>query len=177
MNLKKRNELIGKLLKAAFEEFENNYEYDSDKKEEIEYLEHEYDNVSEAIKCNNWIFIAGDIYSCIVSLFHLSAFAKLVPQDVYILCNTILDNKGADYQDNGDSFANFKATADKAGVTQYQVLFIHMDKHVEAILKAFRTDNFEFKGESLKEKFADAINYLGILYAMIENEGTVKDGN
>ena len=88
------------------------------------------------------------------------------------LCNSLLTVKGHDYTGgaSGDEgrLKNFYAGAPRIGITPMQVLATYMYKHWSAI------ETFISKGkvesEAIEGRIADSVNYLFLLYAMIQHE-------
>jgi hypothetical protein len=85
------------------------------------------------------------------------------------MCRRILMQKNVEYA-RGDKLHNFKAAADKFGITPEQALAGMWIKHVQSIWDM--CDDLELnvhsKRESWDEKIGDALNYLFLLHALLE---------
>lgn len=80
--------------------------------------------------------------------------------------------KGKAYSGNTDSLDNFKRNAKILGLSKYQVLAIYMNKHLDSILNAIK-ESPEFpvdSTEGMKGRIQDAINYLSILWCLIQED-------
>lgn len=71
-------------------------------------------------------------------------------------------------QGNEDCFRNFKEVAKRTGSTPFQVLLTYLLKHIDSICSAGNKSITQ--AEPMKERFADAINYLKLGYALLEEE-------
>lgn len=80
-------------------------------------------------------------------------------------CRALLTRKNADYAPTHDAVGNFKEAAAELGATSYQVLGVHLNKHLAAI-KAFIRNNGQLEDEPIESRIADAINYLTFLRAL-----------
>lgn len=81
-------------------------------------------------------------------------------------------HKGKAYSGSDDSLDNFKRNGRNLGLTKYQVLSVYMNKHLDTINNAIK-DKPEFPEdgtEGMKGRIVDAINYLGILWALIQED-------
>lgn len=66
-----------------------------------------------------------------------------------------------------DVLANFKRAADRAGVTAGQAWAVYFLKHVDAILSIVTRPDLPM-AEEPPGRFADAINYLKLGYAIVQ---------
>jgi hypothetical protein len=84
----------------------------------------------------------------------------------------ISKTKGRDYAGVSDVNANFKAAAANIGLSKYQIWFVYFDKHLSAIRNGIRFNprNPEVASEPLRGRIIDAINYLQLLGAMLEED-------
>ncbi len=78
----------------------------------------------------------------------------------------IYDRKGKDYcigRAEVDRLANFRASADKLGITMMQAWAVHFDKHLSAVFAYAKTGKVESEG--IEGRLLDIINYavLGLL--------------
>lgn len=87
-------------------------------------------------------------------------------------CNELLTQKGHDYTQGavGDEgrLKNFYSGADRIGISPMQVLATYMYKHWSAIETYVAKGKVE--SEAIEERIADAVNYLFLLYKMIQYE-------
>lgn len=85
----------------------------------------------------------------------------------------LLGLKGKDYAADRDRLENFHQQAAFQGARPEEVALTHFLKHVCAITKAVRERRYVWawqteSGEGLKQRFADARNYLLLLAACID---------
>lgn len=83
----------------------------------------------------------------------------------------VSNKKGQDYtRKSEDALKNFKSVAERTGMTPKQVLGVYMMKHLDAISSYIEHDG-QLESEPIKERIVDAINYLCLLWGLIqENE-------
>lgn len=67
---------------------------------------------------------------------------------------------------SADVLHNFKAVAARAGITSEQAWLVYFLKHVDAISSAAKDPSIP-QAEDIGGRFADAINYLKLGYALI----------
>ncbi len=87
-------------------------------------------------------------------------------------CLKVLLTKGDAYSGDVDANSNFKRNAQHLGMTKYQVLSVYLNKHLDGINNAIKT-NPEYPVETtegMKGRILDAINYLSILYTLTEED-------
>jgi hypothetical protein len=73
---------------------------------------------------------------------------------------------------SADVLANFKSIAARTGATPGQVLTVYLLKHIDAITAALCMPDLP-QAESVESRFADAVNYLKLGYALVvEREGS-----
>ncbi len=88
----------------------------------------------------------------------------------------ILSNKRHEYSPNYDVLENFKQISDFVGIPKEQVALVYLLKHIQSIAMAIRGyEKYNWTwatkdGEGLKQRIADARNYLLLLAACIEEE-------
>ena len=85
----------------------------------------------------------------------------------------ILDWKRGEYSPDEDRLLNFREVAEFLGRTPAEVALAYLMKHIQSIALAVRTGKYAWAwetegGEGLKQRFADARNYLLLLAACIE---------
>lgn len=87
-------------------------------------------------------------------------------------CDDVLKVKGNDYSGNVDRYKEFKDTAERTGLTKYQVLAVYLNKHINSIFMAIRNNPYKpnLRAEHISEKIIDAHNYLYFLSAILESE-------
>jgi hypothetical protein len=87
----------------------------------------------------------------------------------------ILDWKRGEYSPNEDRLQNFRQVAEFAGMKMSEVALIWLMKHIQSITLAVRYGKYSWTwttegGEGLKQRIADARNYLLLLAACLEEE-------
>jgi len=88
----------------------------------------------------------------------------------------ILGHKGEEYATEEDRLKNFREIAQFLDVSMSEVALNYMLKHVQSIAQAVRSGSVEWcwqdenGNEGLKQRIADARNYLPLLAACIEEE-------
>lgn len=87
----------------------------------------------------------------------------------------ILDWKAGEYTANRDRLLNFKQVAELLNRRPAEVALAYLLKHVQSITLAVRTGHYAWaweteSGEGLKQRIADARNYLLLLAACLEDE-------
>lgn len=103
---------------------------------------------------------------------------KTVRGRLNVLCETILNVKGDAYARDAqlaaeDRLGNFKRTAELVGVDPLQVAGIFLMKHIDSLLTWVTETSDpqvffipEAGGESVEGRFADARNYVDLLFAL-----------
>ena len=90
----------------------------------------------------------------------------------------LLDIKGGEYGADYDRLLNFKEISDLVDMRATEVCLVLLLKHIQSITLAVKSGNYHFRwywkdergNEGLKQKIADARNYLLLLAACIEDE-------
>lgn len=83
--------------------------------------------------------------------------------------------KGEDYRvGDSDVHKNFKAVAERTGMTPMQVLGIYMMKHQDAIANYIKTGG-QSESEPIRERIIDNINYLLLLWGLIRDQSIRTD--
>ena len=87
----------------------------------------------------------------------------------------ILDWKRDEYSPNEDRLQNFREVAALTGLRLSEVALIWLLKHIQSISLAVRNGKYTWTwetegGEGLKQRIADARNYLLLLAACLEEE-------
>lgn len=91
--------------------------------------------------------------------------------DLKEIADQIVAAKRPDYtQGNPDVLHNFKAAAERAGITPLQAWLVHFEKQYSAICKMVKDPNGRFS-ESAQSRFADLHNYLFLGWGLV-NETT-----
>ncbi len=95
----------------------------------------------------------------------------------------ILSHKANEYSDQEDRLLNFREVAEFLGRTPAEVALAYLMKHVQSIALAVKTGKYAWAwetegGEGLKQRIADARNYLLLLAACLEeeNDSVMFDG-
>lgn len=79
-------------------------------------------------------------------------------------CNAVLKQRGSAYATQADRFSNFKEIAQQVGCSPLHVCHIYLLKGMSVINKLMRGETVP--GEHEHERFADAINYLRLGFAL-----------
>jgi|SRR5690606_13230570 len=87
----------------------------------------------------------------------------------------ILYWKQDEYSSGDDALQNFWEVAQFTGLRPAEVALTYLLKHIQSITLAVRTQDYNWSwntkdGEGLKQRFADARNYLLLLAACLEEE-------
>lgn len=75
---------------------------------------------------------------------------------------------------SSDVLRNFKSVAERAGITPAQAWAVYFLKHVDAITAAANNPNIP-QAEELSGRFADALNYLKLGWALFVEAGDSKE--
>ena len=84
-------------------------------------------------------------------------------------CNSMLCSKNKEYAPGTDKLSNFRSAGEFTGQDEKVVLFGYMLKHWDSI-KTMILSGKNYPTEQWREKIADSINYLIILYSMIKED-------
>ena len=92
----------------------------------------------------------------------------------------ILDWKRDEYSEGTDCLQNFREAANFLGQRPAEVALSYLMKHIQSIALAVRSQSYSWawqtdKGEGLKQRIADARNYLLLLAACLEEENEEND--
>lgn len=87
----------------------------------------------------------------------------------------LLDWKAEEYSEGVDRLQNFREIADFTGTNNSSVALLYLLKHIQSISLAVRTNKYIWKWETesyegLKQRIADARNYLLLLAACLDEE-------
>lgn len=84
-------------------------------------------------------------------------------------------DKGEDYTvGSKDVLKNFKSVAERTGLDPKQVLGIYMMKHQDAIANYIKS-NGQSESEPIKYRIIDNINYLLLLWGLIQDEAPQEE--
>lgn len=87
----------------------------------------------------------------------------------------IMDAKQPEYTNKSiDVLHNFKSTAESIGITPMEVWAVFFNKHIQAIL-SHAGDPYMHQAEPIDSRYADAINYLFLGFAMLVEDSSKKD--
>lgn len=96
------------------------------------------------------------------------ALYKLIKDDLLVKCMDIMKTKGEAYSGVEDKLGNFKRCAKLAGVDIKKAWYIYFVKHFDALSSYIRG---EYKdSEPIQGRIQDLINYLFLLYAILEEQ-------
>ncbi len=99
----------------------------------------------------------------------LSDFNEMI-DSVLDECRDIINSKGVAYSGVDDKFGNFNRIGKKLGLDRKKIWSVYFNKHIDAIDAFLRG---EYKDcEPIQGRIMDAINYLLLLYGMVEEEDT-----
>ena len=97
-------------------------------------------------------------------------FTEVVQRQL-AFCETLLVRKGEEYSLEEDRLRAFKRAAALQGISPKRALCGMMTKHIVSIYDMCES-NERFSGERWTEKITDAMNYLILLKAMVEEENS-----
>ena len=91
----------------------------------------------------------------------------------------ILDWKAGEYTANRDRLLNFKQVAEFLNQRPAEVALAYLLKHIQSVALAVQTGHYAWaweteSGEGLKQRIADARNYLLLLAACLEEENNLR---
>jgi len=94
---------------------------------------------------------------------------------------TILAWKAGEYSNEKDRLQNFREIAEFVGSKPQDVVLLYLLKHIQSIALAVRSSDYVWAweteaGEGMKQRIADARNYLLLLGACMEEETSSKEG-
>jgi len=94
----------------------------------------------------------------------------------------ILDWKRNEYSPGADALQNFREIADFLGQRPSEVALAYLLKHIQSISLAVKTGQYTWDwqtdgSEGLKQRIADARNYLLLLAACFEDQAGGGDEN
>ena len=95
----------------------------------------------------------------------------------YILdkAQDIMDAKQPEYTNKSiDVLKNFKSTAKSIGIQPMEVWAVFFNKHIQAILSHSGDPNMH-QAEPIDSRYADALNYLFLGFAMLVEDSNKKD--
>jgi len=95
----------------------------------------------------------------------------------YILekAQDIMDAKQPEYTNKSiDVLKNFKSTAKSIGIQPMEVWAVFFNKHIQAILSHSGDPNMH-QAEPIDSRYADALNYLFLGFAMLVDDANKKD--
>jgi hypothetical protein len=99
-------------------------------------------------------------------------FDDLVDQQI-AACREMLTAKGIDYTDGNDRLYNFKVVGSMVGAAPELVWAIYWLKHVFAIAAFCGRERLE--SEPIEGRITDALNYLYLLRALVEERRTATN--
>lgn len=97
-------------------------------------------------------------------------------EGIFKECLETAEKKGRDYSGTADSLSNFKRNAERLGMTKYQVWAIYCAKHIDSIFNSIKhAPEFpQVESEPLRGRVVDAITYLTIFLALIDEEDSKR---
>ncbi len=98
-------------------------------------------------------------------------FRRLL-EDVHVRMCELTAGKGEEYARSDDQLANFKRSAAEAGIHSSQVWLVFFNKHIDAIKHWVKTGDRLNPSEPIDGRIDDAILYLILLKALIDDGKT-----
>jgi hypothetical protein len=92
----------------------------------------------------------------------------LIQKDLLPECFSIMKSKGLAYSGIEDKLGNFKRIAKQLGLSPKQVWAVYFEKHHDALSSYLRGEYSD--SEPIRGRIQDLINYLFLLYGLIEEE-------
>lgn len=105
-----------------------------------------------------------------------ATFDTLIESDLNAYLRGLRDYKEGEYAENADTLLNFHRMGPFLGMAPSQYCMVLLGKHLQGIAHqimrgkwvwAYRTED---GGEGLKQRIADARNYLDLLFALLTEE-------
>lgn len=90
---------------------------------------------------------------------------KIVTDSFFKKCQEVLDNKGKDYQREGEAFGDMKEISNEIGVEVEKVLWVFLRKHYTAIKNYVRTGQLE--SEPIELRLVDLVNYCALMHCLL----------
>jgi len=98
-----------------------------------------------------------------------------VVEGVLDLAKKTRDEKGRDYAGIEDVLGNFKKRAERLGLSPLKVWGLYFGKHIDAIETFVKTE--KLASEPIEMRIVDAINYLLLGYALVQDLERYKGSN
>ena len=97
---------------------------------------------------------------------------QTLASEIFAECLGLLKIKGEAYSGKEDSLANFKENGKKLDMSKYQIWAVYANKHIDSINNAikYNPEHPIDKSEGLTGRIVDAINYLVILNALLDED-------
>lgn len=97
---------------------------------------------------------------------------EIVDRELLKVADAVLLQRRGAYAKDGDKLANFKMVAAETGLTSAKVCEVYMRKANIAVGKLLNGQ--EVPGETREERFADALNYVRLAYAICRERDVVE---
>lgn len=99
-------------------------------------------------------------------------------EDTFTQIEALTATKGEEYAASDDQLANFKRSAEQAGITPEQVWLVFFNKHKDAITSYVKNLNIinRHPSEPIEGRIDDAILYLCLLKALIQERKGLQEG-
>ena len=100
----------------------------------------------------------------------------MTPKEFRELEDEILNSKRKEYASTSDRLENFRFVAKAEKRTPTKVALTYLMKHIQSIASQVTSGKYDWSvktatgSEGLKQRIADAVNYLHLLAACIEEE-------
>jgi len=125
-----------------------------------------------------WV-ISSNSTSANSSVATQTDFNKVI-EEFEVYTSEILKSKGEEYASDDDRLENFRTVGNMLDMKPEEVCVTYLLKHTQRLGKAVREDDYEWDwrqedgSEALKQRVADAINYLYLLALALEKR---EDGS
>lgn len=90
-----------------------------------------------------------------------------IQKQLFIDCEHLMLTKGQEYAHSEDALANFKRTGLEINLTPFQIWYVFVRKHWDAII-FYITRGKSLSTEGIRSRFLDLIVYAVLGYALIQ---------
>lgn len=89
-------------------------------------------------------------------------------QEIFRLSAKMRDEKGKEYANAQDRFANFRRIESRLGIEDYLTGWVYLTKHLDSIEHYLKNKCQSDLTEPILGRFVDAITYLTLIAGMVE---------
>ncbi len=100
---------------------------------------------------------------------------KKVIEETFEQIRTLTATKGEEYARSSDQLANFRRSAEEAGIEPEQVWIVFFNKHIDAIKTFAKGQARHTPSEPIEGRIDDAILYLILYKAMVREAVSAYD--